>query len=326
MKARIAFKSLTPTFFVIFCLISSLTTAQVDQAAKNRRRSPVVLAVEKIGPSVVSINTQKLVNRRSLFGDVFDFGDADTRSRNGRYQNYSLGSGVIIDEKGYVVTNDHVVQRADIITVSLPDGREFPATLIGSDIQNDIAILKVHSDTRLPAASLGRSHDLLLGESTIAVGNPFGLGGSVTAGIVSAINRTVNFRNKKKFTDFIQTSAVINPGNSGGPLININGDVIGINVAIHSRGPGIGFAIPISRVREVVYSVLDPRISKEAVVGIDIDHLHEGSGAMVRAVDRNGPASETGLASGDKILAVNNQRIEDWIDFQTTVQELKVGD
>ncbi len=257
---------------------------------------------------------------------MFDFGNTRRRPGTGRYQNYSLGSGVIIDEKGYVVTNDHVVQRADRITVSLADGRELPATLIGSDVQNDIAILKIHAKGPLPAAKLGRSHDVILGETTIAVGNPFGLGGSVTAGIVSATNRTVDFRNKKKFRDFIQTSAVINPGNSGGPLININGEVIGINVAIHSRGPGIGFAIPMSRVREVVYSVLDPRLTKEAMLGIDIDHRHEGSGAIVRAVDQRGPAPQSGRSVRDKTVTVNDELIKDWIDFQTTVQELKIGE
>ncbi len=326
MKANLRIRTFTMGLIVVISLFAVPLTSQVRKTDRDRRRTPTVYAVEKIGPAVVSINTQQLVRRRSTFSDMFDLGDSERRSRGGRYQNYSLGSGVIIDPKGYVITNDHVVQRADRITVSLADGRELPASLIGSDIQNDIAILKVHTDKPLPAARLGRSNDLLLGETAIAVGNPFGLGGSVTSGIVSAINRTVNFRNKKKFKDFIQTSAVINPGNSGGPLINTNGEVIGINVAIHSRGPGIGFAIPVSRVREVVYNVLDPRITKKAMLGIDIDHRKEGSGAVIRAVDVRGPASRSGLAAGDKIITVNNQPIEDWIDFQTTVQDLRIGE
>ena len=304
-------------------VLMAVTIAQTPD--RNIRRTPIVRAVETILPCVVNINTQKIVRRRRVFDDFFDYGDNQAMRRQGQLQNYSLGSGVIIDEKGYVITNDHVVRRADRVSVNLHDGRELEATVIGTDVHNDIAILKINTTENLPAARLARSNDLMMGETTIAVGNPFGLGGSVTEGILSAKNRRVNFQGKKVFQDYIQTSTVINPGNSGGPLINLNGEVIGINVAIHSRGPGIGFAIPVSRVRDVVYSVMHPRLTKNAAIGFDLNHNHEGRGAVVRTIDPKGPAALAGLQAGDVILSVNGQEIIDWIDFQTTMQEMKIG-
>lgn len=309
---------------ILLALTGSLRAQDEAAAARERRRSPVVKAVEAVNPTVVNINTQKLVTRGGMFSNYFEY--ADPNSQGGRLQNYSLGSGVIIDEKGYVITNDHVIRRADRVTVSLQDGREFEARIIGTDVQNDIAVLKIESRERLPAARLARSRDLMLGESAIAIGNPFGLGGSVTEGIISAIDREVVFQGKKVFHDFIQTSAVINPGNSGGPLININGEVIGINVAIHSRGPGIGFAIPISRVREVVYGVLDPRMVNETWLGLDIDHTHEGRGAVVGEVDEGGPARLAGLDAGDLIVSLDGRAIDDWIDFKTSLLDYRVGE
>ena len=308
----------------------ALVAARADgqDPARERRRTPVVTAVEKILPCIVNVKTQERVRRRRHpLDSLFQFHQNDAgREPSTRLRDSSLGAGVVIDEKGYVVTNDHVVRQAARIKIAMIDGKEYLARVIGRDPQNDIAVLKLESDGPFRAASLGRSNDLMIGETTIATGNPFGLGGSVTTGILSAVNREVRLRGKKIFKDFLQTSAVINPGNSGGPLLNINGEVIGINVAIHSRGPGIGFAIPISRVREVLYNALDPRISRKAWLGFDMKYDDESNGgAWVSAISKDGPASISDLEVGDRIQKLNGERIDDWIDFRTTLQEQKVG-
>ena len=292
-----------------------------ERSRRERRRTPVVIAVEKISPTVVSISTEALNRRRSSPWDSL-FQRHDRSSP--RYRQASLGSGVIIDPKGYVITNEHVIGQADVrrIHVTLTDGRKLPARLVGRDIDNDIALLEVETKTPLPAATLARSDDLMLGESTIAMGNPFGLTGSVTTGILSATGRSIEFRGREVFTDFLQTSAVINPGNSGGPLLNINAEVIGINVAIHSRGPGIGFAIPVRRVREVVRKLLDPRITKRHDLGFEVKAEREDVGVLIARVDGDGPARQAGLETGDRIVAVNGRPVRDWIDFYTRLETL----
>ncbi len=287
------------------------------------RLTPVVRAVRKVAPSVVSISTKSVL--RSQYSPWDELFQQSQPRNNGALRDQALGSGVIVDPKGYVITNDHVVGRADKITVTLSDGMKYPATLIGSDPENDIAILKIVGSAIFPAATLAQNNDLMLGEPTIALGNPFGLQGSVTTGVLSAVGRSVHLRNKKVFEDFIQTSAVINPGNSGGPLLNILGEVIGINVAIHSRGPGIGFAIPINRVRETVYKILDPRVTRKANLGFAVDYTTEKQGIPVSAVSDRGPAATCGLQVGDLILGLNNTSLSNWIDLQTTVASLQVG-
>ncbi|MEE9392937.1 MAG: trypsin-like peptidase domain-containing protein [Planctomycetota bacterium] len=307
---------------------SAASAGRQDETAveRARRRTPVVVAVERALPTVVDIRTKRLARRsgRHPLDAFFDFGD---RRRNTRktLKDHSLGSGVIISAKGYVVTNDHVIRQADIIEVKLADGRNLKARVVGRDSDNDIAILKIEGAGPFPTIALAASHDVMLGEPAIAMGNPFGLEGSVTTGIVSARNRSVEFRGKKMFEDFLQTSAVINPGNSGGPLLNINGRLIGINVAIHSRGPGIGFAIPVSRLREVVYRLLDSRVVKDAWTGIEVDHHKENIGAIVNRIEAGSPSARAGMLRGDIIAAIDGVRIRDWIDFQTRIDEAKVG-
>lgn len=294
-----------------------------SEQQSSPRFTPVVRAVRQVAPCVVSIGTKSaLRSRYSPWDDLFQ----QSQPRNNRgLRDQALGSGVIVDPKGYVITNDHVVGRADKITVTLSDGSKYPATLVGSDPENDIAILKIESTSPFPTAHLAQNKDLMLGEPTIALGNPFGLQGSVTTGVLSATGRSVHLRNKTVFEDFIQTSAVINPGNSGGPLLNILGEVIGINVAIHSRGPGIGFAIPINRVRETVYRILDPRVTRKASLGFSVDYSREQRGIPVSAISDRGPAANCGLQVGDLILGLNNSALSNWIDLQTTVASLRIG-
>jgi serine protease Do len=307
---------------LVFAWTGTATAQERDQSWLVRR-SPTVVVVEKTAPTVVSITAQ-IAQRVPMtpWDELFNRDDGQGRVMQGR----SEGSGVIIHPAGYLVTNNHVVGGAVRIVVSFTSGTEHTAQIVGTDPGNDIAILKIDAPGPFAAVPLGRSDDLMLGEAAIALGNPFGLHGSVTAGIVSAVNRRIDFNGREVFSDFIQTSAVINPGNSGGPLVNINGELIGINVAIHSRGPGIGFAIPVNRVREVIHRVLDTRVTKRATIGIDVAYNKEDPGAVITAVEPNGPAQSAGLVVGDVIQAIDEQPILHWIDFQARVSQMTPGE
>ncbi|MEE9165784.1 MAG: trypsin-like peptidase domain-containing protein, partial [Nitrospinota bacterium] len=196
------------------------------------RRSAIVEVVEKVGPAVVNINTEEIVQQKPNpfygFRDPFfeEFFNVFRPPRNFRRQ--SLGSGVAINSSGYILTNEHVISRASSITVTLSDKREFSAKLIGADPKTDIAVIKIDTKEPLPFIEMGKSDDLLIGETVIAIGNPFGLSHTVTTGVISALNRHIKAGGNKVFTDFIQLDASINPGNSGGPLLNVKGELIGI--------------------------------------------------------------------------------------------------
>jgi serine protease Do len=242
-------------------LLSALSPvfARAQDSSVNLRRTVVVEVVEKTKNAVVNISTTKIVSQRvSPFGgdpfwQQFDMGEVMRVPAN------SLGSGFIVHEDGYVITNNHVIDRARQITVELLDGRKLPAELISSDPEADLAVLRIHGDKPFPTIALGDSSDLMIGEPTIAVGNPFGYSHSVSTGIVSALHRDLQDNGDKPvMQDLIQTDAAINPGNSGGPLLNAYGEVIGINTAIRSDAQNIGFAIPIDRLRDLIPALMNP--------------------------------------------------------------------
>src|SRR3954471_24708886 len=279
-------------------LLTSLLTPFLDdraaaQTPQSARRTPLVSVVEKISPAVVNISAQATVREADPFFGMFGLGT--------ERQAQSLGSGLIIDRNGIVVTNAHVIEGASRITVTLLDGRELEADLLGLDRDADIAVLKVKV-SGLPALPLGRSSDLMIGETVVAIGNPFGLSNTVTTGVLSAVGRTVpSERGERLFTDFLQTDASINPGNSGGPLVNILGDVIGINSAIISGATGIGFAIPAARARRVIddllrFGELQPLWTGARLVTVDPELARRyglGSvrrGALVLKVSPSSPA------------------------------------
>ncbi|MFQ6672043.1 MAG: S1C family serine protease, partial [Candidatus Tectimicrobiota bacterium] len=227
-------------------------------ATDELRRTPVVKAVERVGPAVVNISTEEIVPsggpfirfREPFFEEFFQqfyelFPQRDVKRQ-------SLGSGVIINPDGYILTNAHVISRATRIRATLIDNRDFEATLVGADTKTDLAVIKIDADDPLPVAPTGSSRNLLIGEPIIAIGNPFGLSHSVTTGVISALHRNIRGRSGRIYADFIQIDASINPGNSGGPLVNIHGEVIGINSAIYQRAEGIGFAIPIDKTKRIV--------------------------------------------------------------------------
>src|SRR3954469_25887421 len=312
-------------------LTSLLTPFLNDRAAaqtpQSARRTPLVSVVEKISPAVVNISAQSTVREADPFFGLFGLGT--------ERQAQSLGSGFIIDRNGIVVTNAHVVEGASRVTVTLLDGREIVADLLGSDRDADIAVLKVKA-SNLPAIPLGRSSDLMIGETVIAIGNPFGLSNTVTTGVLSAVGRTVpSERGERLFTDFLQTDASINPGNSGGPLVNVGGDVIGINSAIISGATGIGFAIPADRVRRVVddllrFGELQPLWSGARLLTLDPELARRSGiavkrGALVFKVYPDSPATAAGLKEKDVILAAGGHPVVSREDVGTVLYTAPSG-
>jgi len=270
-----------------------------------------------VGPAVVNIRS--LVNvpdQRDFFGHLIE----------GGLRPLGVGSGVIVSPDGYVLTNNHVVAKADVLRVSLPDGRQFDADIVGTDSETDLAVIKIHA-SGLVAAELGDSDDLHVGDWVLAMGSPFGFANTVTAGIVSAKARSGVGPNKSKYQEFIQTDAAINPGNSGGPLVNLDGKVVGINSVIATRSGGsvgIGFAIPAVMVRSVMDSIIRTGRVARGWLGVSTTDLEElepdriaelgvGStdGVLVASVIHDSPAQRAGIQPGDVITAVNGSPVPD---------------
>ena len=307
------------------------------------RRDAVVDAFEKVSPAVVNINLEYEVRKRSspfsefdnplleeFFKDFFDLGF------DRRYKRNSLGSGVIIDGKrGLILTNAHVVAKTGEVNIVLNDEREYTATIVGSDPDSDLAVLRIASDDPLPSVPMGDSKDLMIGETVIAIGNPFGFSNTVTTGVISAVNRS--FRSKERvYYDFIQTDASINPGNSGGPLLNINGELIGINTAIYAGAQGIGFAIPINKARRIVDDLIQHGEVIEIWLGMRVENLNDSlvnyfnlpsrSGVLVSALDDDGPAHQAGIRQGDLVLAIGDRKISTTEDYNARIRDYAAGD
>jgi serine protease Do len=251
--------------------LGSTCHGQQEPTTINLRRSVTVDVVARTKDAVVNISATKMVNRRvSPFGnDPFwqDFGPGEVI----KVPANSLGSGFIVHPNGYLVTNNHVIDRARQVSVELADGRKLQADLISADPEADLAVLKIRTDQPLPALSLGDSSDLLIGEPVIAVGNPLGFSHSVSTGIVSAIHRDLKDNaNRVLMGDLVQTDAAINPGNSGGPLLNAYGQVIGINTAIRGDAQNIGFAVPVSRLRDLIPELMNPAVVNKVEVPLKL--------------------------------------------------------
>ena len=281
-------------------------------------------AVRQAMPSVVNIYTSKEVHRkrhpllddplfRRFFGDHFDGQDNQRTS--------SLGSGVIVSDKGYIITNNHVVESADQIQVALSDGRTAEATVVGTDPETDLAVIRV-SLNKLPAITFGQIENLSVGDVVLAIGNPFGVGQTVTMGIVSALGRKDLGINN--FENFIQTDAPINPGNSGGALIDTQGNLVGINSAIYSRtggSMGIGFAIPASTVKQIMEQIIREGSVTRGWIGVEAQDLtpelaasfkaKATEGALIGGVVRGGPAEKAGVKPGDVLVEVAGQPVAD---------------
>ena len=336
------YPKLLTVIFVIFILTTFLPGN--TPSANFPRENAVVKAIKRVSPAVVNISSQyEVVERPNPF---FDFGldpffesffkDFFEPNYQRRYKRNSLGSGVIIDGKrGYILTNEHVIARSAKIKVTLKDEREFEAELVGAAPDFDLAVLCIHSKEPLPAIQMGNSDDLMIGETVIAIGNPFGFSNTVTTGVISALNRSIQAENRT-YRDFIQTDASINPGNSGGPLLNINGELIGINTAIYSKAQGIGFAIPINKARRVIDDLvkygevhipwlglfvqdLDPRLARYFSVP-------EEKGVLVAEVTDQSPARKAGLRPGDIITFAGNKRVASKQEYYAAIRDFVAGD
>ena len=288
------------------------------------RRNEVVEVVEKVAPSVVNIAAEQIVRGRPSLFDTFFFG-SDPRRRRERSQ--SLGSGVIIDSKGVILTNDHVISGASKITATTKSGLELECEVVGSDADNDLAVLRVRKNSSpLPAIHLGTSGDLLIGETVVAIGNPFGLSNTVTAGVLSAVGRSVPGENQRVYSDFLQIDAPINPGNSGGPVVNIQGELIGIATAIIGGAQGIGFAIPIDRAKRIKDDLLTFGAVRAVWVGLRGRTLTSGDGEQarprgfrVRSVTPESPAARAGIRSGDLVVSVDGSPIDSEEAWETAL-------
>jgi len=304
----------------------------------------IVDAVQKVGPAVVRINASRNVSQRpNIFGRGIPegfYGFESPRSRNGQVER-GTGSGFIISSDGNILTNAHVVEGSTIVEVVLKDGRRFPGQVLGTDSVTDVAVVKIDTNS-LPTVSLGNSNNLQPGEWAIAIGNPLGLDNSVTVGIISATGRSSNDVGvPDKRVGFIQTDAAINPGNSGGPLLNKNGEVIGINTAIIDGAQGLGFAIPINNAQQIARQLIKVGKVEHAYLGIAMQtltpelkqelnrnfntNIFSDKGVLVMQVVPGSPADQSGLQPGDIIQKIDNQTIISSENVQQIVQKKTVG-
>ena len=340
--------NLTIRFRLVAIVLSICVSGQVypglSSAHELNRETAVVKAVRAVSPAVVNISSAYEVRKRTspfsgfgmnpFFEEFFrDFYDPRFERRQ---QHTSLGSGVIIDgTKGLILTNSHVIQKTGTIKVILENELEFEAKIVGADSDSDLAVLKIDSENRLPAIKMGSSDDLMIGETVIAIGNPFGFSHTVTTGVISAINRSIRAEDRV-YHDFIQIDASINPGNSGGPLLNINGDLIGINTAIYANAQGIGFAIPIGKARKIISDLIQYGEVKQAWIGITVQDMDEKlanylaaagkKGVIVKSVEPQSPAEKAGLKESDIIFSIANKKVNSVDDFQSVAKSLAAGD
>jgi serine protease Do len=324
--------------FIILTLILSLSFSTLS----NSKSAPESFAdlAERLMPSVVNISTTQTVTTTknpfpfqfppgSPFEDMFkEFGTPQERKSS------ALGSGFIIDEKGTVVTNNHVIQDAEDIIVKVNGDKEYKAKVIGADPLSDIAVLQLETKEKFIPVQFGNSDKARIGDWVIAIGNPFGLGGTVTSGIISARNRSIGL---SRYEDYIQTDASINSGNSGGPLFDMKGDVIGINTAILGRNGsiGIGFSIPSNSAKIVIDQLIEFGETKRGWLGVriqdvteeiaEIEKLDEPRGALVASVAENSPSDKGGIKAGDIILEFNGVKINQMKELPAIVAKTKVG-
>jgi serine protease Do len=335
-------------------LFAAFMLALFTPAPLQATDAPVTFAdlVEKLSPAVVNISTSQKVKNAQIFGLPFqdlpntpemepfrEFFEHFNQQRGGKQQVerevYSLGSGFVIDASGYIITNNHVIDDADEITVTLSDNSKLKAKIIGRDKKTDLALLKVESKKPLVAATMGDSEAMRVGDWVMAIGNPFGLGGSVTKGIISARQRSIN---AGPFDDFLQIDAPINRGNSGGPLFNMKGEVIGINTAIFSPSGGsvgIGFAIPTSLAKPVIEQLKTYGRTHRGWLGVKIQEVSEEiadsvglakpMGALVLEVTKGSPADKAGVQAGDVITSFDGREVTEMRFLPRMVAETKSG-
>ena len=339
--------NLDSSFFKnLFTSKRSILNEEPQKITPSEQIINIQQAFEKVAevalPAVVNIYTNQRVKVRPfypmpfddspLFRDFFEDFFNNLLPKEREYKSTSLGSGFIISSDGYIVTNDHVIRNADEINVKLHDKRTFKAKVVGRDPKTDVAVIKINVNN-LPFLKFGDSGKIKIGQWAIAVGNPFGLNGTLTVGVISATGRS-NL-GIETYEDFIQTDASINPGNSGGPLLNIYGEVIGINTAIVASGQGIGFAIPANMAKNIIEQIIKKGVIERSWLGVGIQKLtpelaesmgiKKVEGILINRIYENSPAEKAGLKEGDVILECNGTKLEDPSDLQKIVIGVPVG-
>ncbi len=343
-------KSLKIGMAWMLCAIWAVVPPAVTFSADDLRETPVVKAVRKVGPAVVNIRSEAAADRSvspfapftgnpffdNFFRDFFENRPQRPMDRT------SLGSGVIVDGKrGYILTNAHVIEKAGKIRVGLMDERELEAKVVGIDSNSDLAVLQIVSPLPLPAIEMGSSDDLMIGETVIAIGNPFGFSHTVTTGVISALGRSIRTE-ETVYHDFIQIDASINPGNSGGPLLNIRGELIGINTAIYAKAQGIGFAIPIQKAKRIMNDLIRYGEVVQPWIGIRVQGIDsqtaaylkqsgtvepsKSTGILVRDVEAESPAAAAGVQPGDLVLEIGGKAMKSVEDYRSALQGYSAGD
>ena len=330
-----AMKTFVATAIALFAVAGSAAGAD-----PFLRHTATVDVVRKVGPSVVNITTEQIVAGGSPFrpfsDPFFDRFFQDFFEPRAPQTLKSLGSGVLIDAERHVLTNEHVINRASRIRVTLADGREFDAKLVGADPNNDLAVLRVESKEALPWVPPASSSDIMVGEPVIAIGNPFGLSNTVTTGVISAADRSIRTEDRV-YHGFLQTDASINPGNSGGPLLNAEGSLIGINTAIYGGAQGIGFAIPIDVAKRVVTQLIAHGEVAPTSLGFEVQEVDRRmvevmeippgvAGALVSNVRKGGPAARAGVVGGDLVTHLAGQSVKSARDFYEVLGSLTEGE
>ena len=302
---------------VLVAFVGILATCWGRAEGSDRRKTAIVLAQEGARPAVVNIRGEKTLPT---------VGSQLGHAEIGRRVN-GMGTGVVIDPRGYVLTNHHVVDGVRDIQVTLDNGAKHTAKLIARDSETDLAIIKLDVGQPLPVIPVGTSSDLMLGETVIALGNAFGYEGTVTQGIISSLHRPVQVSDAQFYDDLIQTDAPINPGNSGGPLLNIDGEMIGLNVAVRAGAQGIGFAIPVDKAMAVAADLMASTGLKNHWHGIALakDFSPPGKGVVVASVEKDSPAEKAGLKPGDVLAAAGDAKLDRPLDFYRAVLDLGPG-
>lgn len=290
--------------------------------------------VDKVSPAVVNVETSAKVSNGNPFMDPFFrdfFGDRISPQQSVQT---AIGTGVIINENGYVVTNQHVIDKAETISVNLANGEKYSATVVGQDYELDLAVLKISANQKFSWLELGDSDSIRVGDWVVAIGNPYGLDHTVTAGLVSAKGRPMQIEDRV-YKNLIQTDAAINPGNSGGPLLNLNGQVVGINTAVNAQAQGIGFAISINTVREVLNDLIEQGKVIRPYIGIYLQSVTEdiakslgieAKGIVVAGVESGSPAAKAGLTQYDVITQIDQTPVNTYDELQEILKKHKVGD
>ncbi len=301
------------SFLATLAMLNPATPTRLS--ASELRRTPIVRAVQRVRDSVVNIQGEKTLTPAD---EEFNPFQSDRRVSG-------MGTGIVVDPRGYVITNHHVVEDVEEIEVTTADGETLLAKLLADDPATDLALIKIDPPSPLPVIPIGTSQDLMPGEPVIAVGNAYGYEHTVTRGVISALHRTVQVGDTQKYVDLIQTDASINPGNSGGPLLNIDGDMIGINVAVRVGAQGIGFAIPVDNAMAVAVRLMSTRRLGRNWHGIVATDRQPGK-VVIGSIEEGSPASNADLIVGDLLLSVAGQSIHRALDVERALLDKKAGD